>query len=190
MIKPGPTTTIITFATLFMAGAAMAQMPAPGPAAAPAATPAAAAGPAPATEVKSDESKVLTTADVLDVAKNSRVTKATDPMVATNLVTQLPYRVNVEHRIAGTTPPSIHEKNAEMFFVVDGDGVVNTGGKLVDPVRRGNNILGTSIVDGQSRAIHKGDVVFVPAGTPHQIADVKTTLTMVVTMLPNVTPSQ
>jgi mannose-6-phosphate isomerase-like protein (cupin superfamily) len=163
---------------------AMAQTP--GPATVPAAAPAAAAatGPAPATEVKSDESKVITTADVLDVAKNSRVTKATDLMVSTNLVTQLPYRVNVEHRIAGTTPPSLHEKNNEMFFVVDGDGVVNTGGKLVDPVRRGNNILGTSIVDGQSRAIHKGDVVFVPAGTPHQIADVKTTLTMVVTMLP------
>jgi mannose-6-phosphate isomerase-like protein (cupin superfamily) len=182
MFKPSPITTVTAFAAvLFAACAAMAQTPAPMPA------PAAATGPAPATEVKSDESKVLTTADVLDVAKTSRVTKATDPMVATNLVTEAPYRVNVEHRIAGTTPPSIHEKNGEMFFVVDGDGVVNTGGKLVDPVRRGNNILGTSIVDGQSRPIHKGDVVFVPAGTPHQIADVKTTLTMVVTMLPNVT---
>jgi mannose-6-phosphate isomerase-like protein (cupin superfamily) len=146
------------------------------------------ASPAPATEVQSDESKVLTTAEVLDVAKNSRATKATDPMVATNLFTQLPYRVNVEHRIAGTTPPSIHERNGEMFFVVDGDGVVITGGKLVDPVRRGAaNIVGTSIANGQSRAIHKGDVVIVPTGTPHQIADVKNTLTMVVTMLPNVT---
>jgi mannose-6-phosphate isomerase-like protein (cupin superfamily) len=185
MFRPSPATAVTALAVFLFAASAMAQTPAPGPAAAPAA--ATAAGPAPATEVKSDESKVITTADVLEVARNSRVTKAADLMVATNLVTQSPYRVNVEHRIAGTTPPSIHEKNAEMFFVVDGDGVVNTGGKLVDPVRRGNNIVGTSIVDGQSRAIHKGDVVFVPAGTPHQIAEVKTTLTMVVTMLPNVT---
>jgi mannose-6-phosphate isomerase-like protein (cupin superfamily) len=172
MFKPGFVTGFAALIAISVACVAVAQTPAP----------------APATEVKSDESKVLTTADVLDVAKTSRVTKATDPMVATNLFTQLPYRVNVEHRIAGTTPPSIHERNGEMFFVVDGDGVVITGGRLIDPVRRNpTNVAGTSIADGRSRAIHKGDVIFVPAGTPHQIADVKNTLTMVVTMLPNVT---
>lgn len=160
---------------------AMAQTPAT-----PATSPAA---PAPATEVKSDESKVLTTAEILEVTKGSRAKNATDLMVSTNLVTQAPYRLNVEHRIAGTTPPSIHERNGELFFVVDGDGVLVTGGKLVDPVRRNaTNIAGTAIAEGQSRPIHKGDVMFVPAGTPHQIADVKNTLTMVITMLPNPTP--
>ncbi len=182
MFKPSSKTTFAAFAVVLLAAsAATAQTPAQAP------VPAAA--PAPATEVKTDESKVLTTADVLEVAKNSRTTKAADPMVATNLFTQLPYRVNVEHRIAGTTPPSIHERNGELFFVVDGDGVIITGGRLVDPVRRNpTNIAGTSIAEGQSRAVHKGDVMFVPAGTPHQIADVKNTLTMVITMLPNPAP--
>lgn len=175
MFKPCSTATVIALVALVStASSVMAQAPTP------------AAQPAPATEVKSDESKVMTTAEILDIAKNSRTTKATDPMVSTNLVTQLPYRLNVEHRIAGTTPPSIHEKNGELFFVVDGDGVIITGGNLVDPVRRNaTNIAGTSIANGNSRPVHKGDIMFVPAGTPHQIADVKNTLTMVITMLPN-----
>jgi len=173
MFKPSLSKTTI-LAILSTACVAMAQTPP--------------AAPAPGTLVKSDESKVLTTADILEAAKGGRAAK-TDPMVSTNLVTQLPYRLNVEHRIAGTTPPSIHERNGELFFVVDGDGVIITGGKLVDPVRRNaTNIAGTSIADGQSRAVHKGDIMFVPAGTPHQIADVKNTLTMVITMLPNPAP--
>lgn len=148
------------------------------------------AAPAPGTLVKSDESKVFTTADILEVAKTSRAKGATDLMVSSNVVTQLPYRLNVEHRIAGTTPPSIHERNGELFIVVDGEGVLVTGGRLVDPVRRNaTNIAGTSIAEGQSRPIRKGDILFVPAGTPHQIADVKNTLTMVITMLPNPTPA-
>jgi len=175
MFKPSSTIAVMALVVLLSSVSAVtAQAPSP---------------PAPATEVKSDESKVMTTAEILDVAKGSRATKATDPMVSTNLVTQLPYRLNVEHRIAGTTPPSIHEKNGELFFVVDGDGIIITGGNLVDPVRRNaTNIAGTSIANGNSRPVHKGDVMFVPAGTPHQIADVKNTLTMVITMLPNPTP--
>lgn len=145
--------------------------------------------PVPGTMVKSDESKVLTTADILEMAKASRAKGATDLMVSTNAITQAPYRLNVEHRIAGTTPPSIHERNNELFIVVDGDGVLITGGNLVDPVRRNaTNIAGTSIAGGKSRAIKKGDILFVPAGTPHQIADVKGTLTMVITMLANPAP--
>ena len=155
----------------------------------PTAAPAPAAAPAPGTLVKSDETKVLPTADIMEAARKGRATNTTDIMVSSNLITQLPYRLNVEHRIAGTTPPSIHERNGELFYVVDGDGILTTGGRLVDPVRRNaTNIAGTAIADGQSRAVHKGDMMFVPAGTPHQVADVKNTLTMVIIMLPNPTP--
>jgi mannose-6-phosphate isomerase-like protein (cupin superfamily) len=177
MFKLNATRIVAGFAVLASAVClAMAQTP-PAP-------PVPSAEPAPATLVKTDDSKVLTTADILAAAKAGRADK-TDLMVSTNLVAQPPYRLNVEHRIAGTTPPSIHEKNGELFVVIDGDGVLITGGRLVNPVRRNaTNIAGTAIADGNRHPLHKGDIMFVPAGTPHQLADVKNTLTMVITMLP------
>jgi mannose-6-phosphate isomerase-like protein (cupin superfamily) len=131
-------------------------------------------------------STVLTPKDIAAAGVASRTGKPKDQMTSSTLFAAAPYRVNVEHRIAGETPPSIHERNAELFFVVEGEGVFITGGELVDPVRRNaTNIAGTSIKGGQSRAVSKGDVVFVPAGTPHMITGVKTTLTMIATHLPN-----
>ena len=131
--------------------------------------------------------EVMSPKAIREIAKGSRVAHGADQMVSTTLFSAPPYRVNLEHRITGDTPPSIHERNAEMFFVIDGEGVFILGGSLVDPVRRNSsNLSGASITGGQSLPVSKGDVVFVPAGLPHQITQVKRTLTMVATHLPNV----
>ena len=45
-----------------------------------------------------------------------------------------PYRVNMEHRVMGQAA-AIHEKEAELFYVIDGSGTIVTGGKLVDEKR-------------------------------------------------------
>src|SRR5678815_193593 len=42
-----------------------------------------------------------------------------------------PYRVNMEHRVMDQAA-SVHEKEAELFYVLDGAGTLVTGGKLVD----------------------------------------------------------
>jgi mannose-6-phosphate isomerase-like protein (cupin superfamily) len=86
-------------------------------------------------------------------------------------VVQLPpYTVNLEYRVPDVRQgASVHEREAEIFFVVEGSGTAITGGKLKDE-RRSNaeNLSGTGIDGGTSRQVSKGDVLFVPEKTPHQ----------------------
>jgi glc operon protein GlcG len=62
----------------------------------------------------------------------------------------------------------VHSKDADLIRVVDGDATLVTGGTVVD----GKNIAtdeirGASIANGDEVKLAKGDVVIVPAGTPH-----------------------
>jgi mannose-6-phosphate isomerase-like protein (cupin superfamily) len=64
--------------------------------------------------------------------------------------------------------PAIHTAEAEYFTVVQGSGELVTGGTMVKPhtVREGF-IDGDAIEGGTSRKLAAGDVVLIPAGTPH-----------------------
>jgi mannose-6-phosphate isomerase-like protein (cupin superfamily) len=56
------------------------------------------------------------------------------------------------------------------MVVLEGTGNIVTGGKLVDEKRNnGNNLGGSSIAGGNSQAVVKGDMLIVPANTPHQV---------------------
>lgn len=83
------------------------------------------------------------------------------------------YSVNMEHRVMGQAA-SVHEKEAELFYVIEGSGTMVTGGKLVEEKRtNATNLSGTSIEGGVTRTISKGDWVLVPEGVPHQIPAVQ-----------------
>src|SRR6266404_1837890 len=83
------------------------------------------------------------------------------------------YSVNMEHRVMGQAA-SVHEKEAELFYVLDGSGTMVTGGKLVEERRTNEtNLSGTSIEGGVTRKISKGDWIMVPEGVPHQIPAVE-----------------
>ena len=45
-----------------------------------------------------------------------------------------PYSANLEYR-AAVGPAAVHEKEAEMFYVIDGSGTLVTGGKLAGETR-------------------------------------------------------
>jgi mannose-6-phosphate isomerase-like protein (cupin superfamily) len=65
-----------------------------------------------------------------------------------------------------TAPAALHEKDAELFVVLQGVGNIVTGGKLVDEKRvNAANLSGSSIADGHSQALVKGDVLIVPNNT-------------------------
>jgi mannose-6-phosphate isomerase-like protein (cupin superfamily) len=85
-----------------------------------------------------------------------------------NLIRLSPYNVNMELRNMGQAA-SVHETEAELFYVIEGAGTLVTGGKLIDE-RRTNpeNLSGTGIQGGVSRRVAKGDWILVPAGEPHQ----------------------
>jgi mannose-6-phosphate isomerase-like protein (cupin superfamily) len=64
----------------------------------------------------------------------------------------------------------IHENYADIFYVVQGSATLLTGGALESPktVSPGE-IRGTSVQNGTKTALSQGDVVHIPANTPHQM---------------------
>ena len=64
---------------------------------------------------------------------------------------------------------SVHETEAELFYVIDGAGTLVTGGKLKEEKRtNAENLTGSAIEGGVSKRVAKGDWILVPAGVPHQ----------------------
>src|ERR1051325_6651443 len=95
-----------------------------------------------------------------------------------------PYSINMEHRVMGQAA-AIHEKEAELFYVIDGSGTIVTGGKLVDEKRVNEaNLTGTSVQGGVSKKISKGDWVLVPENVPHQFPNVDDQITVLSLHLP------
>jgi mannose-6-phosphate isomerase-like protein (cupin superfamily) len=89
-----------------------------------------------------------------------------------NFIRLAPYNVNMEHRIMGQAA-SVHETEAELFYVVDGSGTLVTGGKLKEEKRtNAENLTGSAIEGGVSKKVSKGDWIMVPAGVPHQYPSV------------------
>jgi mannose-6-phosphate isomerase-like protein (cupin superfamily) len=104
---------------------------------------------------------------LVDKAKADR--KGDAPLVAEPILSLAPYRAQLEYR-PGTSPAAVHEKDAELMVVLEGTGNIVTGGKLVDEKRNNaNNLGGSSITGGKSQAVVKGDMLIVPANTPHQV---------------------
>ena len=104
---------------------------------------------------------------LIDKAKAER--KGDAPLVSASILSMAPYRAQLEYR-PGTASAAFHEKNAELMVVLQGAGNIVTGGKLVDEKRvNANNLSGSSITGGNSQAVVVGDMLIVPANTPHQI---------------------
>jgi mannose-6-phosphate isomerase-like protein (cupin superfamily) len=98
-----------------------------------------------------------------------------------------PYTANLEYRVAGVAAPaSVHERNAEMFYVVEGAGTLVTGGTLRDEKRtNAENLTGSAIDGGMPRRIAKGDWVMVPERTPHWFSQIEGTLVLMSIHVPH-----
>ncbi len=80
-----------------------------------------------------------------------------------------PFNVNVEHRLgapAAVQAASVHDKDAELFYMMDGTATLVTGGKLVEGTKDGDNWR------GKSQKMSKGDFMMVPAGVPHWFTNI------------------
>ena len=97
------------------------------------------------------------------------------PMTSTRVFTLAgtsPYAVNVEHRTNQPQTASIHEAEAELFYVIDGSATMVTGGKLVGETRNGANLSGKSIEGGTPTKLSKGDFFMVPEGVAHWFSQI------------------
>jgi mannose-6-phosphate isomerase-like protein (cupin superfamily) len=67
----------------------------------------------------------------------------------------------------------LHEKETDVFYIVDGEATFVTGGKMVGGKGTSpGQWLGTDIVGGQVHHLTKGDVIVIPAGIPHWFKEV------------------
>jgi mannose-6-phosphate isomerase-like protein (cupin superfamily) len=109
-------------------------------------------------------------------AKSDR--KGDAPIVVERILQLPPYNANLEYR-AAIGPASVHEKEAEMFYVIDGGGTMVTGGKLLNEKRtNAENLTGSGIEGGTPRKLAKGDFFVVPENTPHWFSSLDGSITV------------
>jgi mannose-6-phosphate isomerase-like protein (cupin superfamily) len=106
------------------------------------------------------------------VAKNAVDTpiKATDVPGGKAAVAML-YRVKPE------ASALIHNDVTETYYILSGSGTIVTGGSLGTPkptdltrVNAGMSQTGTR-VGGESKKVKPGDIIIIPAGTPHSFSE-------------------
>jgi mannose-6-phosphate isomerase-like protein (cupin superfamily) len=82
------------------------------------------------------------------------------------------YKIHASRR-DGPGQAEVHERDTDIFYVLDGSAVLVTGGAIVSPTPAGpGELRAPSIANGAARRLAKGDVVVVPNGTPHQFTEV------------------
>ncbi len=118
------------------------------------------------------------------IAKAKSERKEGQPMVAERILQLAPYNANLEYR-ASVGPAAIHEKEAEVFYVIDGTATMVTGGKLADEKRTNpENLSGTGIEGGESRNVAKGDFIIVPENTAHWFSKIDGVLVLMTLHVP------
>ena len=70
----------------------------------------------------------------------------------------------------------MHAKTNHVFIIVDGEADFVTGGKMIDPKEISpGQTRGTGIEGGTVHRLSKGDVITIPANTPHWWKDTSAT---------------
>ncbi|HEY6391386.1 MAG TPA: cupin domain-containing protein [Bryobacteraceae bacterium] len=88
------------------------------------------------------------------------------------LITAQDLSVRGSHR-TGPGEVEVHEKETDVIYVIEGQATFVTGGAIVGSrTASPGQLLGTDIRNGQSQRLSKGDVIVVPAGTPHWFKEV------------------
>ena len=97
----------------------------------------------------------------------SKATVNAGGMSSSNVTSTDQYRVSIVKRdkAAGALA---HQGNTELLYIVEGEGTMVTGGKLIAAA----NGQPASIADGVTKPFVKGDIFIVPAGSPHWFAKV------------------
>jgi len=107
------------------------------------------------------------------VFDHARVGNAFTTGVGTGLLANSLFKVMAGRRVAAPAAVEIHTRDTDVFYIVDGSATFVTGGTAVEPKEIGPNELhATSITGGTERHLTKGDVIIIPAGTPHQFLEV------------------
>jgi len=120
------------------------------------------------------------------IANAKKIRTEGQALVSQPIVALAPYRAALEYR-ASIGTAAIHEKEAEIFYVIDGAATLVTGGTLVGEKRtNAENLNGSAIDGGKSQAVAKGDFFFVPEGTAHWFSQIQGVLVLMSLHVPRV----
>jgi len=82
------------------------------------------------------------------------------------------YRVTGNRR-DGKGMVEVHNKETDIFYVIDGEATLVTGGTVVGgKTTAPDQIRGTEVQGGETHHLAKGDFMVIPAGTPHWFKEV------------------
>jgi mannose-6-phosphate isomerase-like protein (cupin superfamily) len=71
----------------------------------------------------------------------------------------------------------VHDKETDVFYVIDGAATFITGGTMVGgKTSSAGQSRGTDIQGGQVHHLTKGDVIVIPAGIPHWFKEVPSSI--------------
>jgi mannose-6-phosphate isomerase-like protein (cupin superfamily) len=85
----------------------------------------------------------------------------------------LDYRIIGAHRNAGAGTPEAHRDVTDIYYIVDGEATLVTGGRLEGASERTpGEFFGGELIGGEERMVSAGDVVAIPPGIPHWYKDV------------------
>lgn len=135
----------------------------------------------------------ISAADIQATLKQAIEKKITDIPIRTVDAGGHNIGLGLVHRPKGTNlvGGASHDLVSEVYHVLEGAGTLVTGGTLIAQERRadsasnvvtinGPGFSGKGIEGGVSRRIAKGDVVIIPAGTPHWFPEVQEDITYTV----------
>jgi mannose-6-phosphate isomerase-like protein (cupin superfamily) len=86
------------------------------------------------------------------------------------------YRINIVRRTIGQGAIA-HPDGTEVHHIIEGAATLVTGGTIVPAAGAAGRGGTAKIEGGVSRRVAKGDVILVPAGTPHWYTDLEGSIT-------------
>ncbi len=109
-------------------------------------------------------------AQLLERAKHLQQLAAAGDGSASETLTRYPHHYTMlafRNRAGGG---ELHERDADLFYILDGHSTIMTGGELVNPKSvAAGEVRADSVKGGTSQELNPGDVVHIPAGMPHQM---------------------
>ena len=104
---------------------------------------------------------------------HDKVTQVMSKVRGEAIVSDPGLRVLAQRREAG--PAEYHDINNHVFIFVEGEATFVVGGTMVDPKRTApNQMRAPSVTGGTTYHVSKGDVITIPAKTPHWFKEVPT----------------
>jgi mannose-6-phosphate isomerase-like protein (cupin superfamily) len=88
------------------------------------------------------------------------------------LSARLRHHAAVEYR-RSSTPPMVHTRIAEFFYVLDGEADLILGGTLTNPrCLNSSNLAGDGVEGGVTHHVKKGTYILVPENTVHYFTNI------------------